>query len=162
MSINYIKNFSPRFDHLKDIAQDESGYEIYQYQGLNFHGIKFPDLKQEWDTLRNAVGEIEPVKGFIRKYEKHQEQNTFIHTDEVVADFSTTMSISSPPVGAGTMIWDRLTGFPRAVKKLEDEENLLWILPTNFPHSRWPRDWIYNEPRIILVLFFNLVNNGET
>lgn len=165
--IKVIDGFCPIIDEVKERIK------AITYRDVMFEGVMYPDLcltHEQWahDKLSEAMGgKVIPVFEYYRRYMNGRVQPSFIHSDGAICRWN---ALWSPKDNNGSFrVWKPITDNPdgldhnawELIEEVELKENRCVIYEAATPHSRWPVDWTGEQPRIVLVFFFNVRPNKE-
>jgi len=172
-------NFCQRFEQIAQESKD-AFYRDYKIVSATYRGICVRAGRSALE--KEFLGRFLVKFEYFRRYEKGMLQDTFIHSDMALSDYTAILSLKDDN-GALCFWRHKETGMistnPQdsdSIKKLFEDgmyedrweiyesvpmiKNRCVIYPANLFHSRYPKDWEGEDPRLVLVLFMNKSNNS--
>jgi hypothetical protein len=187
MDIRLIDDFLPRTEFL---GLQKFSRQV-RYQNLDFvTGQRYLGIAPVgggaalWQSTEEHMGEpIEPVLALFKRYESTETQTTLIHSDFRLADYSIVLPLSDSE-DSGTAFWRHkldgrtLPDLAAPIGEVEDirpDDESNWeiyrsstdragravLFDCRHYHSRYPKVWSKDEPRIVLVVFFNKLSQSR-
>ena len=171
MEIIAAENFCPDFESHKKTA-DAANYSTINFGASTYPGFSLGLTHWAYKRISEIVGfEAVPCLDYFRKYERGMHQDTFVHSDRGIAEYTAVLSLRND--NGALAFWNHKNGEDRPLEghdyrtegldeskwimthKFVLKENLCVIYPADLFHSRYPKDWTEDYARHIQVFFFN-------
>ncbi len=176
--IKVVDDFCPNFEELRREA------DLAESNQIRHEGIHYPDMAGSqaiWaePLFQRHVGPLARKSDYYRLYRKGSQQQTYIHSDIGIADFSAILSLGEPErYNGGVTFWrHKKTGWifpsegkdgdPACEDGLHEDRWEPWetidmaanrcvVFPAVLYHSRHPKTWNEDHPRKVQVFFLNV------
>lgn len=173
-SVEIHDGFCSRIDEI--VKESElAAYKDYSFVNGAYRGICVRAGRSALE--KEFLGRFMVKFEYFRRYEKGMAQDTFIHSDLNLSDYTAILSLKDD--NGQLAFWKhKSTGwlFPEilepdslmelsfdgqnenaweCINMIEMKKNRCVIYPAKFFHSRYPKDWVCDTPRVVLVFFMN-------
>lgn len=178
LGIEIYDNFCSRFEEIER-ESETAFYKDYTVVSQKYRGICVRTGRSALE--KEFLGRFSVKFEYFRKYEEGVMQDTFIHSDAALSDYTAVLSLKDD--NGSLAFWrHKETGlmFPDNLN-MESLQNIFkdglddsgWEMVENIPmiknrcviypaklfHSRYPKDWLEKDPRIVLVFFMDKSQN---